>query len=149
MAEQMDQVGDAANELAVAPVDTALGDDEARDRLADLEETASIFTAAKLRFQDWVENTMLAGTKQEALLRICITAFLLLLAMTQLGERELAAMSFTFPVVMLMISRDEARTHPRRNIVTRALGIEPAADLPPAGNTLPGGEGQVLGGQEG
>ncbi len=82
VAQQMDQLETASDQLVVVPADSAgLADDgETRERLADLQEKASIFTAAKLRFQHWVETVMLAGTKKEALLRICITAFLLLLA---------------------------------------------------------------------
>jgi subfamily B ATP-binding cassette protein MsbA len=69
----------AGSALVVVPADTAAGDLELRERLADLEETVSVFTKAKVRFQDWVQSTLLKGTKQEALLRICITAFVLLL----------------------------------------------------------------------
>ena len=56
-----------------------LGGDAARERLAGLEEKVSVFTRAKVRFQEWVQTSLLQGTKQEALLRICITAFVLLL----------------------------------------------------------------------
>ncbi|MBE0564827.1 MAG: ABC transporter ATP-binding protein, partial [Krumholzibacteria bacterium] len=55
------------------------GAEAARRRLAQVEDRVSFVTSLKARFQDWVQGTMLRGTKQEALLRICLTVFVLLL----------------------------------------------------------------------
>jgi len=50
-------------------------DDGQREVLAKV----GLVTSLKARFQGWVEGTLLKGTKQEALLRICIMVFLALL----------------------------------------------------------------------
>ncbi|MFN2371188.1 MAG: ABC transporter ATP-binding protein [Candidatus Krumholzibacteriia bacterium] len=73
--------------LIIAPADTqaaaatggTMVDDEARRRLARVQDQVSLVTSLKVRFQDWVQGTLLRGTKQEALLRICLTVFVLLL----------------------------------------------------------------------
>ncbi|MFO7609004.1 MAG: ABC transporter ATP-binding protein [Candidatus Krumholzibacteriia bacterium] len=77
----------AASPLAIAPADTqdaaatggTMVDDDARRRLARVQDQVSLVTSLKVRFQDWVQGTLLRGTKQEALLRICLTVFVLLL----------------------------------------------------------------------
>ena len=80
MVGELTVAGTAPTGLAVAPVDTiAGGDADTRDRLAYLEDKRDLFDRAKISFQEWVEGTLLRGTKQESLRRICIVAFLLLL----------------------------------------------------------------------
>ncbi|RKZ19418.1 ABC transporter ATP-binding protein [bacterium] len=76
--------GSAATTIAGAPVDTtvaadAVQDADSRDKLAYLEDKMDLFDRAKIVFQDWVESTLMRGTKQESLQRICIIAFVLLL----------------------------------------------------------------------
>ncbi|MCP4571360.1 MAG: ABC transporter ATP-binding protein [bacterium] len=69
---------DAAPSLVVpADGEAATGVDNAEAR--DVLEKVGFVTSLKSRFQGWVEDTLLSGTKQEALLRICITVFLALL----------------------------------------------------------------------
>jgi len=76
--------GSAATTIAGAPVDTtvaadAVQDADSRDKLAYLEDKMDLFDRAKIVFQGWVESTLMRGTKQESLQRICIIAFVLLL----------------------------------------------------------------------
>ena len=55
-------------------------DDERRARYESLKDSFSGLDSLKFKFKDWASKNMLQGTKQEALLRICITFFLLALA---------------------------------------------------------------------
>jgi len=57
----------------------AESDDERRARYDSLKDSFSGLDSLKFKFKDWASRTMLYGTKQEALLRICITFFLLTL----------------------------------------------------------------------
>ncbi len=54
-------------------------DDERRARYDSLKDSFSGLDSLKFKFKDWASKNMLQGTKQEALLRICITFFLLTL----------------------------------------------------------------------
>ncbi len=58
----------------------AESDDERRARYDSLKDSFSGLDSLKFKFKDWASRNMLQGTKQEALLRICITFFLLALA---------------------------------------------------------------------
>jgi subfamily B ATP-binding cassette protein MsbA len=58
------------------PVET---DAERRARYESLQDTFSGLDQLKFKFKDWAAKNLLQGTKQEALLRICITFFLLAL----------------------------------------------------------------------
>jgi len=62
---------------AGAPGET---DAERRARYESLKDSFSGLDSLKFKFKDWASENMLQGTKQEALLRICITFFLLALA---------------------------------------------------------------------
>jgi len=53
-----------------------LNDDERRERYENLKGQFTGVDAWKLKFSEWVSVTMLKGTKQEALLRICIMFFI-------------------------------------------------------------------------
>jgi len=53
---------------------------ERRARYEELKETFTGLESLKVEFKQWAAENMLQGTKQEALLRICITFFLLALA---------------------------------------------------------------------
>ncbi len=55
-------------------------DDERSARYEDLKDSFSGLDSLKFKFKDWASKNMLQGSKQEALLRICITFFLLALA---------------------------------------------------------------------
>ena len=57
-------------------------DDERRARYDSLKDNFSGLDSLKFKFKEWASKNMLQGTKQEALLRICITFFLLALART-------------------------------------------------------------------
>jgi subfamily B ATP-binding cassette protein MsbA len=57
----------------------AESDDERRARYDSLKDSFSGLDSLKFKFKDWASKNMLQGTKQEALLRICITFFLLTL----------------------------------------------------------------------
>ncbi len=57
----------------------AESDDERRARYDSLKDSFSGLDSLKFKFKDWASENMLQGTKQEALLRICITFFLLTL----------------------------------------------------------------------
>ena len=57
----------------------AESDDERRARYDSLKDSFSGLDSLKFKFKDWASRNMLQGTKQEALLRICITFFLLTL----------------------------------------------------------------------
>ncbi len=70
----------AVSPLAVAPDGAAPADaDAARERLAGMQDKVSFVTSVKTAFQDWVQGTLLKGSKQDALLRICLTVLVLLL----------------------------------------------------------------------
>ena len=58
----------------------AESDDERRARYDSLKDTFSGLDSLKFKFKEWASKNMLQGTKQEALLRICIWFFLLALA---------------------------------------------------------------------
>ncbi len=84
LAREFDAGTPAAAPLTVAPAGAAAdsataGDDAARERLAQVQEKMSMVTSLKARFQTWVQGTLLRGTKQDALLRICLLVFVLLL----------------------------------------------------------------------
>ncbi len=70
-----------SEELALRqPPDTSPEtEDEARARYENLKKSFSGFDTVKFKFRDWASRTLLHGTRQEALLRICITFFLLAL----------------------------------------------------------------------
>ncbi|MFT5232503.1 MAG: subfamily B ATP-binding cassette protein MsbA [Candidatus Krumholzibacteriia bacterium] len=53
-----------------------LNDEDRRERYDSLKDQFTGVDRLKLRFSEWVSVTMLKGTKQEALLRICIAFFL-------------------------------------------------------------------------
>jgi subfamily B ATP-binding cassette protein MsbA len=55
-------------------------DAERRARYESLKDNFSGLDSLKFKFKEWAAKNMLQGTKQEALLRICITFFLLALA---------------------------------------------------------------------
>jgi subfamily B ATP-binding cassette protein MsbA len=57
----------------------AESDDERRARYDSLKDSFSGLDSLKFKFKDWASKNMLQGTKQEALLRICLTFFLLTL----------------------------------------------------------------------
>jgi subfamily B ATP-binding cassette protein MsbA len=59
--------------------DTPRQDDPARQRYEDLKAKASGLESLKYKFKDWVDDTLLKGTKQEALLRIVLWFFFLAL----------------------------------------------------------------------
>jgi len=83
-ARALDAGAPATAPLTVAPAgadadSAAVADAATRERLAQVQQKMSMVTALKARFQDWVQGTLLRGTKQDALLRICLLAFALLL----------------------------------------------------------------------
>jgi subfamily B ATP-binding cassette protein MsbA len=55
-------------------------DDERRARYESLKDTFSGLDSLKFKFKEWAAENMLQGTKQEALLRICVWFFVLALA---------------------------------------------------------------------
>jgi len=77
-----DSLSPRSEELAgrTPPGTRAETDDERRARYEELKDTLSGLDSLKFKFKDWASRNMLQGTKQEALLRICITFFLLALA---------------------------------------------------------------------
>ncbi len=83
-------VDEPAVEITTDPVESPLvvrddigppaeSDDERRARYDSLKDSFSGLDSLKFKFKDWASKNMLQGTKQEALLRICITFFLLTL----------------------------------------------------------------------
>ncbi len=58
----------------------AESDDERRARYDSLKDSFSGLDSLKFKFKDWASKNMLQGSRQDALLRICITFFLLALA---------------------------------------------------------------------
>jgi len=74
-------------EMSPAEADSVSGttDDPTRQRVEDLRGKASWATALKVRFDGWVGENLLQGTKQEALLRICFVFFFLILAKNVTG----------------------------------------------------------------
>ncbi len=66
------ELAEQAGKLQPVPQD----DDVRRARYEKLKGQFTGISALKLEFSEWVTGTMLKGTKQEALLRICIVFFL-------------------------------------------------------------------------
>ncbi len=73
IAREMMGAGENAAPLVVVPA--VAGNEGAREAL----EKVTFVTTVKVRFQDWAQGTLLQGTKQAALLRICLTVFVALL----------------------------------------------------------------------
>jgi ABC-type multidrug transport system fused ATPase/permease subunit len=57
------------------PVKAKETEDESRARYEDLKESFSGLDSVKLEFRRWADETLLKGSKQEALLRICLVFF--------------------------------------------------------------------------
>ena len=71
----------ASEERALRPAVPAVETDaERRARYDSLKDNFSGLDSLKFKFKEWASTNMLKGSKQEALLRICITFFLLALA---------------------------------------------------------------------
>lgn len=80
------EMGDVSETLVVAPTTApsdstqTVEDDQARrQRLEDLEARLSWAGQLKAKFQDWMTTHLLQGSKQDALLRICLAFFFLIL----------------------------------------------------------------------
>ena len=65
-----------------------------RRRLEDLESKVTQVTGLKARFQQWVTTTLLQGSKQDQLLRICLTFFVLILVKNLTGYLAQVAMVY-------------------------------------------------------
>jgi len=87
-----------AEEAADPP--TISDDDPARARYEDLQESLTGLESLKFKFKAWVDGNMLQGTKQEALLRICITFFILALLKNIFGYLQEVLMVYVSQVVI-------------------------------------------------